>query len=240
MFILSQDKTRIFNTSGHIEGIGYKEENFKEGKKEEIRHTIQVFGGCAEEIAEYKCKEDCLLVLYAIFNAIEQGGKTAELPTQEEMKEQREIRKELGEETAEDRQQDALDSFMARMMDKEDHTTEDYGWLEPDGTFHAVEWGNHQEWANDYLDKNLTQEERFAAMVEINASGMVKSSPDVIGAADYLVRRGWVLLHNPQQGIAIPTRDITREYTKAQKEFLYDYYMERDCKEEANAIWQDE
>lgn len=93
MFILSQDKTRIFNTSGHIEGIGYKEENFKEGKKEEIRHTIQVFGGCAEEIAEYKCKEDCLLVLYAIFNAIEQGGKTAELPTQEEMKEQREALK---------------------------------------------------------------------------------------------------------------------------------------------------
>lgn len=33
MFILSQDKTRIFNTSGHIEGIGYKEENFKEGRK---------------------------------------------------------------------------------------------------------------------------------------------------------------------------------------------------------------
>ena len=46
---------------------------------------------------------------------------------------QREIRKELGEETAEDRQQDALDSLMARMMDEENHTTEDYGWLEPDG-----------------------------------------------------------------------------------------------------------
>lgn len=104
---------------------------------------------------------------------------------------------------------------------------------------YAVEWGDHQEWANDYMDKNLTQEERFAAMVEINASGMVKNSPDVIGAADYLVRRGWVLLHNPQQGIAIPTRDITREYTKAQKEFLYDYYMERDCRKEANAIWQE-
>ena len=55
---------------------------------------------------------------------------------------QRAIRKELGEETAEDRQQDALDSFMARMMDEEEHTTEDYGWLEPNGTFHAVEWGN--------------------------------------------------------------------------------------------------
>ena len=43
MFILSQDKTRIFNMQGHIEGIGYEEENFKKGKKEEIRHTIQVF-----------------------------------------------------------------------------------------------------------------------------------------------------------------------------------------------------
>lgn len=151
----------------------------------------------------------------------------------------RTIRKELGEETAEDRQQDALDSFMTRMMDEEDHTTDDYGWLEPDGTFHAVEWGNHQEWANDYLDKNLKQEERFAAMLEINASGMTKSCSDVIGAADYLVRRGWVLLHNPSQGLAIPTRDTTKAYTKAQKEFLYDYYMERDCKKEANEVWEE-
>lgn len=94
MFILSQDKTRIFNMQSHIEGIGYEEENFKKGKKEEIRHTIQVFDGCAEEIAEYECKEDCLLVLYAIFKAIEQGGKTAELPAREEMKEQREALKQ--------------------------------------------------------------------------------------------------------------------------------------------------
>ena len=94
MFILSQDKTRIFNMQGHIEGIGYEEENFKKGKKEEIRHTIQVFDGCAEEIAEYECKEDCLIVLYAIFKAIEQGGKTAELPAREEMKEQREALKQ--------------------------------------------------------------------------------------------------------------------------------------------------
>lgn len=66
----------------------------EKGKKEEIRHTIQVFDGCAEEIAEYECKEDCLIVLYAIFKAIEQGGKTAELPAREEMKEQREALKQ--------------------------------------------------------------------------------------------------------------------------------------------------
>lgn len=150
----------------------------------------------------------------------------------------REIRKELGEETIEDKQQDALKSFMKRMLDKEEHTTEDYGWLEPNGAFHVVEWGDHQEWANNYLKENLTSEEHFTAMVEINASGVAKSSTDIIGAADYLVRRGWVLLHNPSQGIAIPTRDLTRKYTKAQKEFLYDYYMQRKCTREANAIWE--
>lgn len=58
--------------------------------------------------------------------------------------------------------------------------------------------------------------------------------------ADGAIKRGWVLLHNPSQGIAIPTRDFSREYTKAQKEFLYDYYMERNCKKEANAIWQED
>lgn len=70
---------------------------------------------------------------------------------------QRTIRRELGEETEEDRSFSMLDDFLERMADEEEHTTADYGWLEPNGTFHAVEWGNHQEWANDYLDKNLTQ-----------------------------------------------------------------------------------
>lgn len=49
-----------------------------------------------------------------------------------------------------------------------------------------------------------------------------------------------IVADNPSQGIAIPTRDFSREYTKAQKEFLYDYYMERNCKKEANAIWQED
>lgn len=54
MYILSQDKTRIYNMSGHIEGIGYEEsKDYKQRKSENIRHTIQVFDGCAEEIAEF-------------------------------------------------------------------------------------------------------------------------------------------------------------------------------------------
>lgn len=47
-------------------------------------------------------------------------------------------------------------------------------------------------------------------------------------------------LRNPSRGIAFPTKNPVKEYTKAQKEFLYDYYMERDCKKEANAIWQED
>lgn len=43
----------------------------------------------------------------------------------------------------------------------------------------------------------------------------------------------------PSRGIAFPTKNPVKEYTKAQKEFLYDYYMERDCKKEANAIWKE-
>ena len=148
---------------------------------------------------------------------------------------QREIRKELGEETAEDRQQDALDSFMARMMDKEDHTTEDYGWLEPDGTFHGVEWGEHQEWAQNYMNEKF-QKEAMDGDIDLQT----KCNVGLIGAGDWLVERGWVLLHNPSQGIAFPTKNPVKEYTKAQKEFLYDYYMERDCKKEANAIWQED
>ena len=147
---------------------------------------------------------------------------------------QREIRKELGEETAEDRQQDALDSLMARMMDEENHTTEDYGWLEPDGTFHGAEWGEHQEWAQNYMNEKLPEE-----AMDRDIDLQTKCNVGLIGAGDWLVERGWVLLHNPSQGIAFPTKNPVKEYTKAQKEFLYDYYMERDCKKEANAIWKE-
>ena len=147
----------------------------------------------------------------------------------------REIRKELGEETVEDRQQDALDSLVKRMMDEEEHTTEDYGWLEPDGTFHGVEWGAHQEWAQEYINKNFPEK-----AMDNEVDMQTKCNVGLIGAADWLVERGWVLLHNPSNGIAFPTRNPVREYTKAQKEFLYDYYMERKREKEANAIWQED
>lgn len=151
-----------------------------------------------------------------------------------------EVRRETGQPIESRYGSDLLDGFMERMLDEEKHSTEDYGWLAPDGTFYEVEWGNHQEWANNYLKEHLSEEEQKAALIEINVSGMTKSGTDIMGAADYLVRRGWVLLHNPSQGIAVPTRNPLKRYTKAQQEFLYDYYMERGKEKEANAVYEEE
>ena len=71
---------------------------------------------------------------------------------------QRAIRRELDEETEEDRRFSMLDDFLERMADEEEHTTADYGWLEPNGKFHEVDWGNHQEFAEKYIRENMTKD----------------------------------------------------------------------------------
>lgn len=115
-----------------------------------------------------------------------------------------------------------LDSFMKRQMSD---TKDDYGWLEPDGTFHPVEWGDHQEFAYNYLKEHLSED-------EYESIGYGSSY-----AGDYLIAKHWVLLHNPSQGMAIATKSPTHVYTKAQKEFLYNYYTQRGCDNEANALY---
>ena len=149
-------------------------------------------------------------------------------------------REETGQQIESRYSSDMLSEIMECMLDGKEHSTADYGWLAPDGTFHEVEWGNHQEWANNYLKEHLSEEEQKAALIEINLSAMTKSGVDIIGAADYLVRRGWVLLHNPSWGIAVPTKNPMKRFTKPQKEFLYDYYMERGKEKEASAVYGSE
>ena len=120
-----------------------------------------------------------------------------------------------------------LDSYMKRMLDTEEHTTKDYGWLEPSGKFHAVKWGDHQKWAYEYLESKVKNDEEYSKL------------PRLYEAGDSLIKEGWILLHNPSQGIAIATKDSSKDYTKAQKEFLFDYYIERNCEKEANDIWKE-
>ena len=84
-YILSQNKERLYNMNGHIEGLGYEED--KSYKEETTRHTICVYDACAEEVAEYETKEDCMKVLKVIAFAIKTGSGNivCELPTREEL-----------------------------------------------------------------------------------------------------------------------------------------------------------
>lgn len=145
------------------------------------------------------------------------------------------VREETGQPIESRYGSDMLAGFMKRMLDEEKHSTEDYGWLAPDGTFHEVEWGNHQEWAQNYI------EEHFPEVVDDSDVDLQqKCNVGLIGAGDWLVERGWILLHSPSQGIAFPTRNPLKRYTKAQQEFLYDYYMERGKEKEANSVYAEE
>lgn len=145
------------------------------------------------------------------------------------------VREETGQPIESRYGSDMLAGFMKRMLDEEKHSTEDYGWLAPDGTFHEVEWGNHQEWAQNYI------EEHFPEVVDDSDVDLQQNcNVGLIGAGDWLVERGWILLHSPSQGIAFPTRNPLKRYTKAQQEFLYDYYMERGKEKEANSVYSEE
>lgn len=146
-----------------------------------------------------------------------------------------EVRRETGQPVENLYCSDMLTGFMERMLDEEEHSTEDYGWLAPDGTFHEVEWGNHQEWAQNYIEENFPE---VADDSEVDIQ--VKCNVGLIGAGDWLVERGWILLHSPSQGIAFPTRNPIKRYTKAQQEFLYGYYMERGKEKEANSVYEED
>lgn len=148
---------------------------------------------------------------------------------------QNEVRQETGQPIESRYGSSMLDGFMERMLDKTEYSTEDYGWLAPDGTFYEVDWGDHQEWAINYIKEHFPEVDN-----DSEVDMQVKCNVGLIGAGDWLVEHGWVLLHSPSQGIAFPTKNPVKRYTKSQKEFLYDYYIERGKECEANAVYAEE
>lgn len=135
----------------------------------------------------------------------------------------------------------ALDSFMAqsrREMETEENGEEvcDYGWLAPDGTFYPVGWGEHAGWARQWLEENHP----FQADPDLYWYTDAEGGKHYIQDNDVMAYSlGWVLLDNPHRGLAKVTKDPGRELTKAQKEFLYDYFIERGRTEEANALFNE-
>ncbi len=103
---------------------------------------------------------------------------------------------------------------------------DDYGWLFPDGRFFPVKWGDHQDWARKWLEKH---DEEYAREGSVYAAG------------DALCQRHHaVLLHSPSRGIPIVTALAAQGLTKAQKDFLWQYYTDRDLPEEAAKIYPKE
>lgn len=92
-YILSQNREKLYNLNGHIEGIGYEEVHDcirKNRAKEErvVRHAICVFDGCTEEVAEYDTKEDCLKVIEMCMFAIQNNtseNAVYSMPTKEQL-----------------------------------------------------------------------------------------------------------------------------------------------------------
>lgn len=117
-----------------------------------------------------------------------------------------------------------LQSFLDRMHAQTDSDLDnDYGWLEPNGTFHPVPFGEHQQWASDYIQSHYSDEEWMASGVE-----QPETKNYLTSFGDYLVyRKHWVLLDNPHQGVAKVTQDPSYPLTKQQKDFLFQYYSDR-------------
>lgn len=110
----------------------------------------------------------------------------------------------------------AVDEFLDRAASPD--ASEDYGWLEPSGEFHPVEWGEHEDWA-------CKQVKARGWMAEWGQGG----NASIRTFRDFLIfAKGWVLLHSPGHGLARVTGNEARRLTKAQKEFLFAYYMKRD------------
>ena len=130
-----------------------------------------------------------------------------------------------------------LEAFLHRMSYSDELQDTDYGWLEPNGTFHAVPWGDHWKWADKWLKANRPLDkypELYGETKSEQLHNMLTKPGDVM-----IYKLNWVLMHSPSQGTAVLTHG-NKPLTKAQKEYLYDYYIKRNMHAEANALYADE
>jgi hypothetical protein len=117
-----------------------------------------------------------------------------------------------------------LGSFMKAIRDEEKYGC-NYGWLEPSGYFHEVEI-NHLDYAKEMVEQKGWKKDFNIFFKEcIRGTGV---NGDLGYEGDFLVSvKGWILLNNPSRGTATPKYNIKRGMTKAQREFLFDYYSKR-------------
>ena len=137
---------------------------------------------------------------------------------------------------------DMLSSFLAQrkreeeMEENEEEPVCDYGWLEPNGTWHPVKWGYHSSWAKEYLDEHYPFKDCASLYWHVDDNGV---RHHIVNGDVLIYSLGWILLDNPYQGLARVTRNTSKDMTKDQKDFLFTYYLERGRNEEANKLFED-
>jgi len=130
-----------------------------------------------------------------------------------------------------------------------------YGWLDPEGKFYEVEFGEHQAWPYicicdkaESRDGTLRRRVRDSETVDLShyynelLEYFEKENHRLTidsACADFLVHKGWVLLHNPSMGIPVLDNYTIQGLTKAQREFMFDYYMAIDEEKKANELYKD-
>lgn len=98
--------------------------------------------------------------------------------------------------------------FFSDSINSKDSIDFDYGWLEPDGTFHRVKWGEHESFAFEQL----------LALEGEDFDGFLDSGDKLCD------RYGWILLHSPSFSVPSVHCSDRKNPTHAQREFLYDYF----------------
>lgn len=125
----------------------------------------------------------------------------------------------------------SIGPFFTSEKVKKVYPTSDYGWLEPDGTFHDVPWGNHASFAREYCQEHFPLEHEYW---HDDSDKIIRlRNPDEI----LIDKLGWVLIHSPGQGKPFHESSETKNLTKAQVNFLYDFYMCRNMSREANELF---
>lgn len=101
---------------------------------------------------------------------------------------------------------------------------EDSGFLDPSGTFHSVDYGNHLVAAKD-----IAFEEYHDDAMQYKCDCLSKSIYPQY--TDFLISKGWCFLHNPD--LTVTTVNTPIRLTNAQTNWLFDFYMRHGLEKKA-------
>lgn len=120
----------------------------------------------------------------------------------------------------------------SQVFELEMEEPQSWGWLSPTGEFIEGDFGDHEKVAQEIVKSKGFEEDYEKWWAECNRSLHLHR--------DYLVEvKGYVLLHNPT-GLPNTLATYSKPLTKAQREFLYDYYIKEGEPDKANSFFQGE